>query len=435
MEENIKPKRGRPKGSFKAAKGIHIRKGYGLNALKHTGISATVLLELNRQAEEQIVLNRGGARSSKSYSIAQLLIEWFFTIQKIKIFILRKTQPSLRVSTKPLIMEIIDKYGLRRKVVEERQDMNLWSPTKGLIHFGGLDDPEKIKSSDWNVVWMEEATEFTYEDYTNLKLRLSTPIAFPTNSFFRNKLFMSFNPIDEFHWIKTKIIDERAEDFVDIHSNYLFNPFLSEDYVKTVEMLQKQDQNYWRIFGLGEWGKLENIIYTNWSTVPYLPNGDKIFGLDFGFVNPTVLVQLNVDGFEVGVQEKVYQSGLTNQDLIQLLYTILTEKEKNECPIYADSAEPQRIEELIREGFWVIPANKSVKDGIDYVKRCRLRITDDSDHIKKEIKGYSYRTDKNGRVLEEPVKFNDHGVDAIRYALYSYALKNMYSDDVSVSFM
>ena len=108
----------------------------------------------------------------------------------------------------------------------------------------------------------------------------------------------------------------------------------------------------------------------------------------------------------------------------------MTKEEKEQCPIYADSAEPQRIEELNREGFWVIPANKSIKDGIDYVKRCRMRITNDSDDIIKEIRGYSYRMDRNGRVLEEPVKFNDHALDGVRYGLYTHALNNIRRKDV-----
>jgi len=238
-------------------------------------------------------------------------------------------------------------------------------------------------------------------------------------------MILSFNPVDEFCFIKTKIIDNKSEDFTEIVSNYKFNPFLSADYVKTIESVEFQDANYFRIFAQGEWGKLENVIYNNWEIVSYLSEGEKIFGLDFGFVNPTAFVQLSVDGFEVGIQQKIYQSGLTNQDLIRKLHSIMTKEEKEQCPIYADSAEPQRIEELNREGFWVIPANKSVKDGIDYVKRCRMRITNDSDNIIKEIRGYSHKTDKNGRVLEEPVKFNDHGLDAIRYGLHTHALRNI----------
>ena len=414
-----KRKRGRPAGRKKVK--ITGKVGRPRKDAKVLPINTTFVFHLNRSCDSQILINRGGSRSSKSYSIAQLLIEYFFTIPKIKILMLRKTQPALRTSIKPLVYEILNLYNLRSKITEVKQDMNLWSPVKGLIHFGGLDDPEKIKSSDWSIIWCEESNEFTYEDFINLKLRLSTP----TYRDFRNKMILSFNPVDEFCFIKTKIIDNKSEDFTEIVSNYKLNPFLSADYVKTIESLEFQDANYFRIFAQGEWGKLENVIYNNWEIVSYLLEGEKIFGLDFGFVNPTAFVQLNVDGLEVGIQQKIYQSGLTNQDLIRELHSIMTKEEKEQCPIYADSAEPQRIEELNREGFWVIPANKSVKDGIDYVKRCRLRITNDSDNIIKEIRGYSRKTDKNGRVLEEPVKFNDHGLDAIRYGLHTHALRNI----------
>mgnify|MGYP003393537867 CR=1 FL=1 len=410
-----KRKRGRPFGTGKKNKPEKQAIGRPGKNVGSITVNTTLVFHLNKESEAQIIINRGSARSSKSYSIMQLLVEWFFTIPKIKILILRKTQPALRTSVRPLINEIIDLYNLRSRIIEVKADNNLWSPVKGMIHFGGLDDPEKIKSSDWSVVFMEEATEFDYQDFLQLKLRLSTP----TYQDFRNKVILSFNPIDEFHWIKEKVLNNATEDVCEIHSTYRLNPFLNPDYVKTIEALEFQDENYYRIFAEGQWGRLENIIFSNWITVPEMPVGEEIYGLDFGFINPSSLVRVRVDGLEAGVECLLSQSGLTNSDLIVQLNRLLTPEQKAKSIIFADAAEPQRIQEIKDAGFWIMAADKSVKDGIDYTKRHHLKILEDSDVLIKEIRGYSYRSDKNGRVLEEPIKFNDHCLDALRYALYT----------------
>ena len=379
-------------------------------------IKSTIVFHWNREATAQIIVNRGSARSSKSFSIMQLLIEWFFTVSKVRILVLRKTQPSLRLSCIPDFNRIIDMYKVRHLIRENKTSNDVFSST-GLLHFGGLDNPEKIRSSEWNVIFMEEATEFTFDDFINLKLRLSAPA--PSN--FRNRMFLGFNPTDEFSYIKKKIIDGNSEDFKEIHSTYKYNPFLTDDYIRTIEALETQDLNHYRIFTLGEWGKLENIIYSNWSTIPFMyDNGNKIYGLDFGYVNPTVLLEINVDGKEICVNEKLYQTGLTNTSLIEQLNILIPDYERGACPIYADAAEPQRIQEINQAGFWCMPADKSVKAGIGYLKGCKLRITEQSDHILKEIRSYSFRKDKQDNVIEEPVKFQDHCMDALRYGVYTY---------------
>ena len=91
--------------------------------------------------------------------------------------------------------------------------------------------------------------------------------------------------------------------------------------------------------------------------------------------------------------------------------------------IYADSAEPARIEEIRRAGFNIYPSDKSIKDGIDFIKRQKLHILKDSVNLIKEIGGYKYKEDKDGNVMDEPVKFRDHLVDAMRYAIYTHKRK------------
>jgi phage terminase large subunit len=325
----------------------------------------------------------------------------------------------LRISTIRVVNDIISRYGLTDRVKFEKQHLNLWNEGS-LIHFGSVDDPEKIKSTEWNDIWMEEATEFTYDDFVNLELRLSAPTF--GHAGYRNQIHLSFNPMDEYHWIKTKLLDKRKNDIIDIHSTYLDNPYIEQDYIDTVILPKKnEDPNYWKIFGLGEWGRLDNLIYTNWDTVPELPEGDTFYGLDFGFNRPSALVRIVVDGMEATVEELLYATGLTNSKIIELMDNILPKARRDRCPIYADNAEPQRIVEINEAGcgFKCLPANKVVLDGIDTVKRFRLHLMQDSDNLIKEVRGYSYRADKDGNVYDDPIKMNDHLMDAMRYGIHT----------------
>ena len=141
---------------------------------------------------------------------------------------------------------------------------------------------------------------------------------------------------------------------------------------------------------------------------------ENIYGLDFGFNNPSALTECYVHDGVPYIKELIYESHLTNSDLIERMKGFGI---KNQ-PIYCDAAEPQRIEELRKAGFNALPADKSVKDGIDYLKRFRLTLDPDSPNILSEIRGYSYRK-KGDQVIDEPVKFRDHALDSARYCLFT----------------
>ncbi|MDW7973526.1 MAG: phage terminase large subunit, partial [Thermodesulfovibrio sp.] len=158
-------------------------------------LKATKVFYRNLNSKAKVVLNRGGARSSKSYSILQVLIYKFLTEEKKKFLIMRKTFPSLRITTWYDFKKIISELGIEHKIKEEKKFFNYYYKDN-FLHFGSLDDVEKIKSSSWNYIFLEEATEFDYEEYVTLKLRLSAPSVDGK----RNQMFLAFNPIDENHW-------------------------------------------------------------------------------------------------------------------------------------------------------------------------------------------------------------------------------------------
>lgn len=426
INKEIKSSFGRPKGS-KNKKTIIREAEKNLKKITKNitekEILVTPLFRKIKEIDSLVVALRGGARSSKSYSMCQLITERFFGCPGRRILILRKTLPSLRVTTLAVMKEYMQLIGLWPLVKEYKQTLD-WKYGNTLIHFGSLDDPEKIKSSDWNDVWMEEATEFSYRDYMILKTRLSSPLC----GNLPNQLFLSFNPEDEYCWIKEKVIDTKEDTITEIASSYKDNPFLDDEYIKILLDLEKQDPNYWRIYGLGEWGRLTNLVYNNWKVVNDFPisRSNVIYGLDFGFNNPSALIKCYIDGNEVGVEEKIYATGLTTNDLITKMEEAIPFERRQLDPIYADNAEPDRILEINNAGFWCIPCYKvSVTEGINDVKQFQIYSLYSNVHYNKEVKTYSWKQDKNDKILEEPVKYNDHLLDAKRYALSTYVRQNL----------
>ncbi len=365
-----------------------------------------------KENQKRINVLVGGAGSSKSHSVAQFIIRLFYT-EPCRILVTRKTTPSLRISVLKLLKELLDEYQLEYHV--NKTELTFSNDIGAEINLKGLDDPEKIKSAEFNYIWAEESTELSLYDYRQLDLRLRRK----TKS--QNRMFLSCNPISALHWIKTELEDKPDKDVGFNYSTWKDNPHLPQDYIDRLEGLKDQDTNYYNIYALGKWGILANLIYSGFKVVKTPTTSSEVtYGLDFGFNNPSCLVKLYwVDGKFIS-QELLYKSGLTNTMLIEEVKRLIPEADRQRY-LYADSAEPDRIEEFYKAGFNIQKAEKSVKDGIDFVRQNSSGITADSVNGIKEKQTYKYKEDKNGNVLEEPVKFNDHFCDSERYGAYSYS--------------
>jgi phage terminase large subunit len=361
----------------------------------------------------KINLIYGGAGAGKSCTVAQYIIYLLLRAKNKHILVTRKTNPSLRLTAYRLVLNLLEHYQIPYEHHKADQIIK-FKPNRNLIFFRGLDDPEKIKSAEFNYVWMEEATEFTLEEYQQVKLRLRRN----TTDHRRNQMFLTFNPIPS--WIKEYFFDERKEDDIGImRVTYKDNPFLDEEYIRLLEELAEQDRTYHKIYALGEFATPGHVIYTHYTIEDKAPNhfDEIIYGVDFGYNNPTAVLKIGILDNEFWVLDEIYQTHLTNQDLIDLLKDFI---HSPTALIYCDSAEPQRIQELKRAGFNARPAFKDVKLGIDIVKRQKLHIVKTCANTLKEIKLYRWKQDAQGNILDHPVKFNDHAMDALRYAIASW---------------
>lgn len=368
-----------------------------------------------------MVIHVGGARSSKSHSIGQRLVEKFIGIPKREILVTRKYGPALTRTAARLIVNHLSDYGYYGKLDHNKSEGTIYNRYNGsLFSFFSIDNPEKIKSTEFNDVWMEEANEFTWEDFIMVRTRMSAP----TTPEHPNQIFLSLNPSDELGWTNQKIIlnPDFAAHFDLIRSTYHDNPTLSQEYIQILEDLSKQDPVAHQIYAKGEWGTLTNVIYEPYELIDQLPTefDEVIYGLDFGFNNPSALIRIGIkDVRNHYLDQKIYQTGLTNSALIARLEELIP-KEERLCPIYADCAEPDRIEEISRAGFNVYPADKEVKTGLDFCKRQKFYTVSANVDLNKERGSYKWKQDRNGNVLDEPVKFMDHLMDAKRYAIYTH---------------
>ena len=210
------------------------------------------------------------------------------------------------------------------------------------------------------------------------------------------------------------------DDVTYIQSTYLDNPFLDASIVEEIERLQHTDNDYWRIYGLGERGMSRATIFQYGQAE--IPTDATLLchGMDFGYTNdPTALVAVYKSGDNLYVDELIYRTGMTNPDISNVLKSLNLDRR---AEVFADSAEPKSIEELHRMGWNVKPTQKgadSVIVGIDVLKRHKLFVTPRSSNLIKELQNYKWVEDKNGNLLNKPIDAFNHAIDALRYATYN----------------
>ena len=358
---------------------------------------------------------RGGGGSGKSHSLQQFFaIDKFINGDGFDILVTRKQMTWLKLTAYRLIIELLDDI-IPGKYYHHKSDSYV-EYRNNRIQFCGLDNAERIKSTEWHYIFAEELTDYTHNDFQMLESRLHR------SSKINPQLFGAFNPIDAFHWLKTEYYDKSSEDMAFHHSTYRHNPFCNEYTKKYYRSLKEQDYQKWLIYSEGEWGVLENLIYKNYDILNMFPASfdDVIYGYDFGFTNPSSVIEIGILDGEYYLQEKLYESGLTSSAFVGKLEELGNDKSADQ---YGDSNRADYIDEIFNAGYNVRGAEKgagSVINGIDTVKKCKLHIHADSMNLLKEIRAYNFKTDRNGHVIDEPVKFNDHLMDAMRYAITEY---------------
>ena len=358
-----------------------------------------------KECKSKIQVHQGGTRSGKTYSILTALIELCHKNSGLVITICRKTFPALRATAMRDFFEILNKEEIYNPDLHNKSDATyqLWG---NMVEFISIDQPQKVRGRKRDVLFINEANEINLEDWRQLLLRTT------------GRVLIDYNPSDEFHWIYEEVIPREDAEF--FRTTYKDNPFLPESVVMEIERFKTADENFWKVYGLGERGTAQSTIFTHWTEINQIPNEYKLLniGLDFGYTNdPTAIVRVYTDGHGFAVDELCYATRLTNSDISKVLRD--NEVHRSDVVI-CDSAEPKSIDEIHAHGFNTHGARKgkdSVKNGIQFLHSRPLLITARSVNLIRELRNYKWKEDKNGKQLNEPVDNFNHAIDAMRYAI------------------
>lgn len=397
--------------------------------------------------EDRFLVLMGGAGSGKSYFTAQ---KWLTRAvqERHSIIALRKVGKTVSDSLWRLFRSIISDWNWESLFTFNKTEKRIICVNGSEILCAGLDEPEKIKSIHGVTgIWIEEATEFTQGDLDQLNLRLRGE----TDTY--KQITLTFNPISVRHWLKRYFWDNPKENAHVHHSTAKDNKHIDPEYYSILEGMKRDNPAMYRVYALGQWGVLKGLIYTPPTVVPAAewPVRDSfteiIYGLDFGWNDPTVLMEYGIQAARfvdqtdapIWEREVLYKTEMTTSELRKALPQLIkntAHKSKYAFPIYADSAEPDRIEEISRDGWNIIPAHKeqnSIRKGIDFCMGLNLMIHEDSANAVEEYYSYAWKQSAEGNPLDEPVDSNNHAQDAKRYALYSHFGKNASSAEAVVA--
>ena len=390
----------------------------------HKNIFLPVYLPYLEPTGRRILIFYGGAGSGKSHFVAQRLV--YKALKDVrKILVLRKVNRTTKASTFQLLLDTLSQFGIIKECNINRTDYTIELPNGSVFLCMGLDDPEKIKSiTGLTDAWLEEATEFSLDDFTQINLRIRHPIAKD------QEVVLSFNPVSKANWAYLQFfadnpdLDDFRKNVLICHTTYLDNPFLPPEYIDFLNATKQINEPYYNIYALGEFGSLDKLIYNNWQKMDFDASALKgilLCGLDFGYTNdPTAFVS----SLLVEKEQRIYvfkEWGGTGYLNDQIAAHIKDMGFAKSC-VMADSAEQKSIDEIKRAGIIRIkPCVKgkgSILQGIQKLQQYELVIHPSCKNVIEELENYSWKKDKNtNEYINEPVDLYNHFLDALRYSL------------------
>lgn len=375
-------------------------------------INSTVIFEQNWNALQnndiRFIVNQGGSRSSKTYSLCQLIIVYCLQNPNKTVSVVRKTFPALRATVMRDFFEIMKELEIYEKSNHNMSENIYRFPNGSIVEFFSVDDEQKIRGRKRDLGWCNEANELFFDDFQQLNMRTE------------GKMIFDYNPSDSSSWLYELPKDES----ITIKSTYKDNPFLPDSIKRQIEDLKRTDEALYQIYALGERAISKSNIFNNWTFIKERPERfqDYVLGLDFGYNHPTALVKVYHNEKDLYIEPIIYESYLTTTMLIDKLNDLGVSKT---IDILADYSRPEIIAEMQNAGYNVNNANKVVKKGIDNVKTFGVYCQDDA-RIKREYDNYKWKK-VGDTITDEPIKLFDDAMDAIRYA--SAFIKETYYDE------
>ena len=364
----------------------------------------TTAIDKIEALQKRIKIIQGGTSAGKTYSVLAVLITKAASYSRTEISIVAESIPHLRRGALKDFLKIMKENN---RYFDERFNKSLlrYEFSNGsVMEFFSADDSSKLRGARRDILYINECNNVTFESYNELSIRT------------KKEVYLDFNPANEF-WVHKELKHEPDSDFLIL--TYKDNEALDNSIVQQIEKNRLKAEtsaywaNWWRVYGLGEIGMLEGVIFSNWKTIDNLPKDAKLIGigLDFGYTNdPTAIIEIyNYNGTRI-LNELKYQTRMLNSDIAKEL--------PKHVPVYADSSEPKSIEEIKRYGITIKGVTKgkdSINYGIDVMQRQEYLVTSNSVNLIKELRAYCWDTDKAGTRLNKPIDTNNHAIDALRY--------------------
>ena len=354
--------------------------------------------------KKRIKIIQGGTSASKTYSILAVLINKAIQQPNLEISVVAESIPHLRRGALKDFLKIL-KWTSRYYDDQFNKSLLTYQFKNGSVfEFFSADDSSKLRGARRDILYINECNNISFESYNELAIRT------------KKEVYLDFNPANEF-WVHTELKDEPDSEFIIL--TYKDNEALDKSIVEQIEKNRLKAEtssywsNWWRVYGLGEIGMLEGVIFSNWKQIDQLPSDARLvgIGLDFGYTNdPTSAIEIyNYNGTRI-LNELVYQTGMLNSDIAKRL-------PKN-VVVYADSSEPKSIDEIKRYGITIKGVTKgkdSINYGIDVMQQQEYLVTSNSVNLIKELRAYCWDVDKAGTRLNKPIDNNNHAIDALRY--------------------
>ena len=376
----------------------------------------TTSLKKIRKMKGKIRALPGGSSAGKTISILIILINRCIKTPRLEVSIVSESIPHL-------------KRGCLKDFQKIMKDTNRWidgnfnqSTLKytftndSYIEFFSADQPDKLRGGRRNVLFVNECNNITWDAYLQLSIRTD------------QEQYLDWNPSSTFWYYKEL---QGREDVEELILTYRDNEALSPDIVKQLESYREKalTSNYWKswvdTYLDGILGKTEGTIYQDYEIIDTIPDEARTlcYAMDFGYsVDETALVHILKYNDEIIVDEVIYQKGLLNSDIANLMKSYDVKGE-----IYCDAAEPKSIAELKKYGFNARPVEKgkdSVNYGIQLVQQQKLKITRKSNNLINELENYSWKKDKDGGYDKTPIDAHNHACDAMRYGIVMKLGKN-----------
>lgn len=369
--------------------------------------NAEAYLEKNSNGSQRykFIINQGGSRSSKTFSILQLLVKIAHGSKK-QIDIAGISVPHLKMGVLNDMPKVMTDYGLDFHKMFKVTDKSITFESGGVINFIALDKLGSAHGGARDVLYVNEANHHKYPIVEQLMMRTA------------DCTFVDFNPTSRF-WAHD-IIDEKPESSLLIKSTYKDNQYLSRNIVEFIESKRGDGtNNFWRVYGLGEIGVAEGLIFNNWEVKDFDIHSFEKYrnGLDWGFSNdPFAFVRVAIERNNLYICEEIYQTGLLNKDSAPMVQRIVRGE-----PVMCDSSEPKSIVEYNQMGIKAYAVKKgagSIETGIKKIQSFdNVFIHPSCIHAKDEFANYKWKEDKNGEAMATPESGFDHLIDAIRYSI------------------